>query len=264
MDLEKKRKRIEGVVKILALLVVGFVVYPFIFMALKGLLALIAAVFVGALALTFTPWIAAKLANWRLKTIKHEAAQNPIETLENQYAKRVEAMSNFKRHIHEFHATLKGMWDEIEKYKSEFPGQACPYEPQYAKMVQLLNNRTAKYKDAIAQLEEFETLIERKRAEWKIAQAAAKMSKAAGVGEDFMSKLMSDTALDSVQNGLNLAFAELETSLLDEVSVSNIGPVVAVPNQIPVKAGPPSLDLDLGAIETVEAEPEYVPIKQRR
>ena len=46
-DLELKRKRIEAVVKIVAMLVTGFVVAPFIFIAVKGLIGLAIAGVIG-------------------------------------------------------------------------------------------------------------------------------------------------------------------------------------------------------------------------
>lgn len=83
IDLEQKRKRIEGLVKIGGLCVIGLVVAPFIFLTIQGLLGLVLAAGISFTAINFVPWYAAKVANWRLKAIKHEASKNPIETLQN-------------------------------------------------------------------------------------------------------------------------------------------------------------------------------------
>ena len=62
---------------------------------------------------------------------------------------------------------------------------------------------------------------------------------------------MTDTALGSIQDSLNMAFSELEVSLLDEQSSAeqNSLPVVKSPVMLAEKAGPPTLDLEF--IESV-------------
>lgn len=249
IDLEKKRKRIEALVKLLALGVTGFFVAPVIFITIKGLLGLIVAAAIGSLMICFAPAVGAKLANWRLKALKAEASVNPIETLENQYSERSHALDAFLVNIKEFYAEIQNFHSEIEAYKTQFPNVECRFEPQYHKMVSLFRNRTEKYKSVQSSLKDFATVIEQKRSEWKVAQAAAKMSKAAGVGEDFLSKLMADTAIDSVQTGLNKAFAELEVSLLDEqVTVES-------PRVITSGSSLPAFDLEL------ETQPERELVK---
>jgi hypothetical protein len=51
-----------------------------------------------------------------------------------------------------------------------------------------------------------------------MAKAAARMNNASGIvnEEDFLQKIQKETALDSVTRGMEMAFADLETSLLDE------------------------------------------------
>lgn len=241
--LEKKRKRIELVVKVVALGVIGFVVSPFIFATIQGLVGLLIAGSIGVIAINLAPWAAVKVANWRLKALKHEASLNPIETLENQYGERKAALIQIRSGIKEFHAQVENFRTMIEEFKQKYP-EDTRYDDKYGKMQALLANRVEKYKSAQVGLAQFDEMIERKRAEWKIAQAAASLDKAAGVGEDFISKLMADTALDSVQTHLNAAFAELEVSLLDndQKNVIRVQPVVVAlksPSDGPVK-----LDLD--------------------
>jgi hypothetical protein len=63
---------------------------------------------------------------------------------------------------------------------------------------------------------------------------------------------------------LNLAFSELETSLLDEQSDQPTAQVTASPassKAIPEKTGPPTLDLNFDTDNIIEAE--TVPAKKR-
>ena len=60
-----------------------------------------------------------------------------------------------------------------------------------------------------------------------------------------ISKLMTDTALDSVQTNLNLAFSDLEVSLLEEGNAQPNIIIAATPKQLNEK---PTLDLDFDEI----------------
>ncbi|MGA3007842.1 MAG: hypothetical protein ABSE59_08125, partial [Opitutaceae bacterium] len=88
--------------------------------------------------------------------------------------------------------------------------------------------------------------------EWQMAQAAAAMNKAAGVdAEAFLQKIQVDTAFDSVQKGLNAAFADLQVSLLDEKGLPGpmSSPVAAISKAevkpLPEPGGKNSLDLNI-------------------
>jgi hypothetical protein len=262
-NLEQKRKNIETAVKILALVVVGFIVAPFIFIAIKGLLGAIIAAVVGLVAINLAPSVAALVANWRLKALKAVAAANPIETLENQYADRQNALIGIRDNIKESYAVLQDLYAQIQEHDEKYPGKPSQNLDKYNKLKALIELRGKKYKQAQINLKAFGEVIEEKRSDWKIAQTMARASKLANVGEDFQSKLMQDTALITVQDGLNLAFSELETSLLDEQSTEPsptqpAGAIAAPPSrpaaQIPEKTGPPVLDLGFDENNILEAK----------
>ncbi len=214
---EQRKERLEKVLKVVMLLIVGFVVAPFIFVAIKGLIGLAVAAVVGVLLSQFAPVLAALIANWRLKAIKAEAARNPIETLQNDYGRRVEALQQFKEAIESFSTEVYTFSDKLAGFKAQYPDEADRYDDALSKMKQLLTLRAKKYKEAKANLVDYDEEIKKAKAIWEMGLAAAKMNKAAGVGnDDFLAKIMKDTALDSVQRSMNSAFADLEISLLDE------------------------------------------------
>jgi hypothetical protein len=249
-DLEQKRQRIEKVVKVLLLLGIGFVAAPFIFVAIKGLIGLLIALTIGVAAINFAPAVAAGLANWKLKALKAAAAANPIETLENQYAERESALLKIRENIKEFNAVVMELFSQIQAHNEQYPDRPSQFLDKYNKMVALLQLRSKKYKAAQSNLKAFGELIEEKRSDWKVAQSAAKAMKLANVGEDFQSKLMQDTALGTIQDGLNMAFSELEVSLLDEQPISEQPATDAAPVIKGTKAtaknlvAPLDLDLD--------------------
>ena len=248
-ELEIKRNRIEKIVKILSLLVVGFLVAPFVFIAIKGLIGLVVAAAVSLVVVNLIPWFSAMVANWRLKALKHEAAKNPIETLQNDYRKRIEALQAFRQSILNSKAEVASFRDKLEGFKKQYPADTAKFDEQYSQMLALLKLRGKKYEEAKGNLERYNGEITRAKAIWDMAQAAAEMNKAAGVDADeFYAKIQVETALDSVQKNLNLAFADLEMSLVDEKSSAGanavpVQPLVETPKAI--EGGSSSLDLDI-------------------
>lgn len=217
LSLEQRREKLERILKFGILLVVGFGVAPFIFIAIKGLIGLIVAGVVGVLAVQFTPVLAAMIANWRLKMLKDEAARNPVETLQNDYGTRTVALKAFRDSIQGFSAAVKDFQDKLKGFKVQYPDDADAYDDQLDKMKKLLKLRMDKYEDAKDNLADYAKEIDKVKAIWAMGQEAVKMNKAAGMTDgDFLSKIMKETAIDSVQRSMNSAFADLEISLLDE------------------------------------------------
>ena len=133
-NLEQKRQRIETAVKILALVVVGFFVAPFIFIAIKGLVGVLVAGTVGLAAVNLAPSVAAHIANWRLKALKAVAAANPIETLENQYAQRKDALVKIRENIQQSYAVLTNLQTQIKEYEQTYPGRQSQYKDKAEKL----------------------------------------------------------------------------------------------------------------------------------
>lgn len=217
IDLEQKRKRIEALVKIGGLGIIGFLVAPFIFLTIQGLIGLVVAAGISFTAINFVPWYAAKVANWRLKAIKHEASKNPIETLQNEYRARQEALTKFEQSIKSFAAEVSAFMGKLEGFTKTYPNEAKKFYDQYNAMKALLDSRKEKYRLARSNLGVFDGEINKARAIWEMAQAAAAMNRLSGVNEEeFYAKIQVETALDSVQKSMSIAFSDLEISLLDE------------------------------------------------
>lgn len=259
-DIETKRKNIERWTKILTLGGLCLLLGPVFILMIKGMAALIAlgiTASIAFVAINFIPAFSALVANWRLKALKAVASANPIETLENRYADRCDALAKIRENIKQSYSVLQELYTQIQEHNDKFPDRPSQYLEKYNKLKSLVELRGNKYKQAQANLGDFAQLIEEKRSDWKIAQTMAAASKLANAGEDFQSKLLQDTALNTIQDGLNMAFSELEASLLDEqpthedvlVKVTDV--TTKTPTTLTEKCGPPTLDLgfDLDAIE---------------
>lgn len=248
-NLELKKQNIEKWVKIMGLGIAGFLFAPFAYLTITGIVSLIVVGLIGVLVFNIgVPWLATSIANWRLKALKAVAAANPIETLENQYRQRELALIKIRDNLKEFHVVVEDMKAQINEHNEKYPDRPSQFAEKYQKMVQLLNLRADKYKKAQANLAKFSQVIEEKRSDWQVAQAAAKAMKLANVGEDFQSKLMQDTALNTVQDGLNFAFSELEVSLLDSqpivVEVKQVSEPKPKAQLAPVAESPLDLTFD--------------------
>ncbi len=265
-DLELRRQRIEKWAKVLGLGAFGFFFAPFAVATITGLISLIVVSVIGLLVVNVgLPWFAVSLANWRLKALKAAAALNPIETLENQYSDRQNALMKIRDNIKQSYAVLQTLYSQIQEHNEKYPNKPSQFIDKYTKLKQLVELRGNKYKQAQNNLVSFADLIDEKRSDWKIAQTMAEASKLANVGEDFQSKLLKDTALNTIQDGLNLAFSELETSLLDEQNISTGTTEAALPStqKFALNAPPNTLDLGFDYDNVIDVVAEPVSIQKK-
>lgn len=220
---DQRAKRIENLVKIAGLAIAGFFAAPFVFIAIKGLLGLVAAAIVGTAIIWFTPVFASMAKNWRLKALKAEAARNPVETLQNQYINEQGKLTRARSKIAEFNAAILQYKDKLAGFIKRFPEEADKYKDVLNKMKALYNLRVEKYQEAEKKLADFKLVIHKADAIWQMSMAANELGEAAGMtDEDFFAELQKETAFDSVQKSLNMALAELETSLLDEADGAKV------------------------------------------
>ncbi len=254
-ELETKRQRIEKWTKIAAFFGLCIALGPIYIILLQGIAALFALVISAVVAFTainLIPALSRHVANWRLKALKAVAAANPIETLENRYQELQTALNGTRDNIKKSYAVLQTLDSQIETHKTSFPDRPSQHLEKRDKLKALVQLRGDKYKEAKENLNKFANVIEEKRSDWEIAKTMAEASKLANAGEEFQSKLMQDTALNTIQDGLNLAFAELETSLLDEQHAKTTVITATVVKALPEKSSSSiRLDLDSDLLEAV-------------
>jgi hypothetical protein len=83
VEVEARRKRLGRIVTAAIIFTGSVVVAPVVFLAVKGIVGLAIAGTLGIAINAAAPVLSMKLANWRLRALKHEAKTNPIETLQN-------------------------------------------------------------------------------------------------------------------------------------------------------------------------------------
>jgi hypothetical protein len=83
------------------------IVSPVIFLAVKGLIGLSIAGLIGVTVWNFAPVVGIKLATWKLRAVKADARNNPIETMEQLYMNKVEEIREKDRNIEKNGAIVK-------------------------------------------------------------------------------------------------------------------------------------------------------------
>ena len=222
-DADLKRKRIETLVKVGGLGLVGLLVAPFVFVAIKGLIGLVVAAGISFGVISFLPYFAMKIANWRLKAIKSEAMKNPVETLQNQLVEKTNALQRYQEQLATLMAQISDFADEVKQYIKDGLEDAPVYQEQLDKLKQMLKMRQQKFSQTKQDLADFADSIERAERKWKMACAAAAISEAAGdIDGDIFDKICIETSLNSIQTKLNRSFADIELAFADEANAKKI------------------------------------------
>jgi len=228
MDSKNKRTAVT-IAKVAGVGVVGFIVAPMVFVAIQGVVGMLV---VGAILLVSFMWIPVAVdwaANMKLQGIKFVAGRNPVETLQNDYQKKQEALQTFRQKIVDFDSAISIYRDKVEEFKTRWPADAPKYAAQLKTMCDLLSLRQKKYKEAVKTLDNYQAEIEKASDMWDMSVAAAKMNKASGMNsDDFMTKIRVDTSYDAIQKNMASAFAELDTSLMESEDEKNMGKVIDV------------------------------------
>lgn len=220
-EMDVRRKKIEKWTKVgllgVAVVAVLGVAAPLLIAGVKAAFALGAAGLAGFVVINVAPTVAMKVANWRLKSIKAEASKNPIETLQNVYVEKTEALGRFEDAITAFATKVKNLQDKVEGLRKRYPEEAEKFEGHLEKMTEVLQARRRKYKAAKQAISDFAEEIEKAKVVWEVSQAAQDVTNAAGLDTgDAYELIKAKTAVESVQNSMNTAIAELETDLMNE------------------------------------------------
>ena len=106
---------------------------------------------------------------------------------------------------------------KYKKFILAYPDEKEKFDGILKNMKQLLVLRTEKYKEAEKSLTEYRSEIDRASAIWDMSVEAAKMNKAAGFNKnDAIEQIKTQTSLDAIEQNMNSAFAELQTSLIQQ------------------------------------------------
>jgi len=214
---QARRARIEALAKfgIAAAVIIG--VAPFVFLLVKGVVGLAISAAVGFTAIQFAPVFAMKIANWKLKAIKVEASQNPIETLENLLIERKAALTAAKQNLAQIMAQIDSFIEKAEGFVRKQPQTAEKWQERIQKARTMRASKARALEQAGQAVQQFEKEVDVARVEWDLVLAEQAMNKSLNImSGDPMDLLKERTAIDSVRGQMNAAFASLDVELLLE------------------------------------------------
>lgn len=200
--------------KYAALLGVGFLVAPYIWVAIGGVIGLIAAAGVFGLTWMTKDWLYMKAGNMRLALIKHEAATNPVETLQAEHLRNSQMLQDRKVGLEAMSGAIRTLDQAIDSLEKDFPDS--PELPQMRddqkELMALEDSRKKDWQDAYIMHGEFAKEIKRVGKLWEVSLAAAKARQQSGLSQDeWLSKLKTQTSIDSIRTHLNTQLSALST-----------------------------------------------------
>lgn len=213
MNTTDRRAKIQKYTSLGLIALIGLVVSPIIFLAIKGIIGLAIAALVGLTIVTFTPVISMKFANWRVKAITHEAGENPIETLENLLRAKKAAYARFEQSVVDAVTARSDFALKCDNFSKRYPARATEFSNQLIAMTTVVENMKSALQDAGMALQTGSDKLIEMRAYWEMSQAVQVANKATGMDTgDAFEQLKADTAVDSVFESMNRAFAQLEVA----------------------------------------------------
>lgn len=222
MDITERKERFRKWTTLGLIAVAGLIVSPLIFLAIKGIVGLAIAAVAGLAIVTFTPIVAMKFANWKVKAIASEAKENPIETLVNLLEAKKQAYAAFRTSVEDAVTARKDFETKCLQFSTQYPARASEFNQQLAAMTDLVDRKKQALKEAKESLALGDGKLSEMRAYWEMSQAAQAAQKAAGMDTgDLFEKLKADTAVDAVFESMNKAFARLEVA----AELDNVGQI---------------------------------------
>lgn len=217
-------------------LLLGWVIAPFIFAAVGGLIGLGLALLVWMFGLKLMPWLSMKAANLGLKMIKYEAWRNPIETMQGVAAERSETIKEAEGQARKFSGEVRNYEQQLVKMKNNYPEEAPRFEAHLQAMQTLLTRRYAAIRTAKAGLAEYERQIEKMDVIWRMTKASDALSVSAGklTRGDAIQKIKSDEAFKAVEFSMATSFAELDHLMNIEIDEVVSTPLASRPTPVPL------------------------------
>ena len=215
LSADEKARKTAAIIKVVLFVLLGLIAAPIAFIAIKGLIGLIAAAVIAFAAITIAPVVGDMAANWKLKALKDEAARNPVETLQRELLRRQTLLDDQKPKIERFETKILNFEGKLAGFKRQYPEEAPRFERTLSSMRQLLALRKERYQEAKGNLVQFELETQKARAIWEMGQAAKDASEGGMTEDDFYAKLKTDTSIEAIEETMNESFARLESSLLE-------------------------------------------------
>lgn len=213
MDKREKFKKYLGVGVMLA---AGLFVAPIIFLAITGLVGLVAAAVIGGLVMALTPAFTEKMAQLKFQAMKVVISRAPVETLHQRAKERSDDLAEQRDILHQQAAALAEFKRKAMNFNKRYPEDSAEINEQLAGYEQLFVYRTDMFKQAKAETQNFMAVVEKAEAIYEMAVADAELGKSFNKGKDFMAIYREKTAFDAIDKANSTALANLRMALVDD------------------------------------------------
>lgn len=214
MDTDVRRERLASLAKWGLGLIGAVIISPFIFLAVKGILGLALALFIGGLIVNTAPAAGLWLANWRLRMLVAAVEANPIETMQNLFTEKTAELLDADTHIADFETEIRNFDDQIETFSAQYPAESDTYETLSGKMHDALKDMKSEQSTARRELKNFDQQITKAKAIYKMSLAAQRVTQLSRSAEaQVFAKIKEQVAFDSVRTQLNKTFSSLNLAL---------------------------------------------------
>ena len=160
---------------------------------------------------------------WRIQVfrmLKATARRNPVETLQLELLARRDAFTDATARVVAVTAMRDGLREKLDEYIERYRAKDPGLERSVDQLSELVDRLRTSLREAGLRLEEFERFVERQADRWILAKATGELAtllKASG-GGDVTGRFLQDEAIETIRDGLNLSFAEIDQILqADEV-----------------------------------------------
>lgn len=219
---EKRRDDLAKIVKwgsvgAVALFIVA--IAPLLFKLMAALAAMAVTGTIAGITIAAAPVWSMKFANWKLQKILEEASRNPIPTLENELLARKTALGQGAKRLGEALGHVESFVTQAEDAGRKHPDLAARWQARAERARGLGESKKKAFARAEQSVLLFEQEVEQARVEWGLILSEAAMNKSLNViAGDPLSHLKARTALESVTNQMNQAFANMEVELLRQTT----------------------------------------------
>lgn len=207
---------------------VACAVAPFVFLAIQGMLGLAVAGVIGLVGIHGAPVLAQRLSHGQLGALTRGARRNPLLSLEKQLIDRREALAAAARQLQLALARIDHFVEQAHEQARREPASGDRWRSRIEQAQALRGRKLAALQQASAAVEAFGQAVERARVEWAIVEAEQAMNQALGQATgQALEQLLERSALDSVREQMNRAFAGLETELALQAGQAASSPLTA-------------------------------------
>lgn len=210
-NIDLTSKKTQTIIKVTGVVVLGFIVSPFIIAAIHGIIGLaIAGALVGS-GWVALPYLAIKASNMRLLGIKKAAADNPVETMQNIYANNMRTIGEKDQKVANFSARLGDLRSKTKMLQTKWGSEkVADYNGAITKMSIVLDGLLAKQRKAKLEAKAYKSSMEEATDFYQLSLDARGVMELAGSAEqEVFEQIKSKVAFDAITHSFNLAVSQL-------------------------------------------------------